>query len=337
MSSVQAKAVTFSKLGGTDVLELRDVDVPAPGPGEIRVRIKAFGLNRSEAMFRQGWHPIKPQLPSRIGYEAAGVVESVGEGVTDFAPGDRVSTLPIMELNARGAWGELFTIPARLAVHSPPELSDEETAGLWSSYLTAYGMLVDLVQISQGDWVLVTAASSSLGAPVFQILSMLGARVIATTRSRAKADAVLAMGADHVIVTDEEDLAARVMEITEGAGARFVFDPIGGPIVAELAAVTAPYGTIVLYGIMDFAAVDLPIMPLIGKNLSILGYAMLLDDRPERNARAFAFIREGATSGKLKPLIGHLYPLDRIAEAAALLDSMQHVGKVVVVPNPAEG
>lgn len=335
MSVVDAKAAVFDRLGGADVIELRTIAVPAPGPGEVRIRINAIGLNRSEAMFREGWHPIKPELPSRLGYEAAGVIESVGAGVTRFAVGDRVGTLPVMHLNARGAYGELFTVPEEVVVSSPPELSDEETAALWSSYMTAYGMVVELVKVARGDWVLVTAASSGLGPPVLQMLGDLGARVIATTRGRAKADAIRAMGAEHVIVTDEEDLAERVAAITGGAGVRFVFDPIVGPLVETLAEVTAPYGTIILYGVLDFAAVKLPVMPLIGKNLSIVGYAMLLDDQPERNARAIAFIRDGVRRGVLKPLVGKRFPLDEVRSAAAYLDSLQQVGKVVVLTDQA--
>ncbi len=334
MDIVEARAAVFERTGGAEVIELKTVAVPPPGPGELRIRVRAIGLNRSEAMFREGWHPTKPELPSRIGYEAAGEVESVGEGVTGFAPGDRVGTLPVMTLNARGAWGEMLTVPAELAVHSPPELSDAETAALWSSYLTAYGMLVDLVTIRPGDWVLVTAASSGLGTPIFQMLKTLGARIIATTRGRAKVAAIREMGADHVIATDDENLVASVDAITGGAGVRFAFDPIAGPIVAELAEACAPYGTIVLYGVLDFTPAPLPVMPLIGKNLTLAGYAMLLEDQPERNARALAHIRQGVASGDYKPLIGKTFTLDAIGEAAAYLDSMAQVGKVVVTVGP---
>ena len=330
--TLDVRAAVFEKLGGADVIELRTVKVAPPAAGQIRIRVNAIGLNRSEAMWREGWHPLKPQLPSRIGYEAAGIVESVGPGVTEFTVGDRVSTLPIMELNAYGAYGELFNAPTEYVVHSPAELSDEETAALWSSYMTAYGMVIELVKIQKGDWVVVTAASSSLGAPVIQMLKMIGAKIIATTRGRDKADAVLAMGADHVIVTAEEDLVARVNEITGGAGANFAFDPIAGPIIETLAELMAPYGTIVLYGVLDFAPVQVPVMQLLPKNLALLGYAMYLADRPERDARSFSFIRGGVAKGQLKPIIGKRFALNDIREACAYLDSMAQIGKVLVLP-----
>src|ERR1700761_345303 len=133
---MKARAAMFDTVGDASVLTLREVDVPDPAGNEVRIRVHAFGLNRSEAMFRQGWHPVKPLLPSRIGYEAAGIVESVGPGVTQFAPGDAVSTLPIMALNACGAYGELLTVPSKYVAANPPELSMGESASLWSSYMT---------------------------------------------------------------------------------------------------------------------------------------------------------------------------------------------------------
>ena len=337
-SPVIAKSALFDRVGGVDVMEVRDSVIPPPGPGELRVRVRAIGLNRSEGYYRQGVYVevynMQIEFPSRLGYEAAGIVESVGEGVTGFAVGDRVSTMPVIELNSYGTYGELFNAPAKYVVHSPPEIPDEQVAALWSSYLTAYGMVVDLVKIRPGDWVLATAASSSLGPPIFQMVEMLGGKVIATTRSRAKADMVRGMGAEHVIVTDEEDMVTRVNEITGGKGVRFAFDPIGGPILDAVIQTIAPHGTLVLYGIMDFDAVDMPVRRLVSRNLTVTGYAMLLEDRPERDKEAIAFIREGVKQGKLRPLVGKVFPFDRIKEAVGYLESLQHVGKVVVLPDP---
>lgn len=327
---MQARAAVLHEVGGPDVLRLEHVEVPDPGPGEVRIRIAAFGLNRSEAMFREGWHPLKPVLPSRIGYEAAGIVESVGPGVADFAPGDAVSTLPTMDNNARGGYGELMTVPAGVLVHNPPELDMAHAAALWSSYITAYAGLVELAGVRAGDTVLVTAASSSVGPPAIQILKMLGARVIAVTRRRAKAARIAALGAEEVIVTDDEDLLGRIVALTAGKGVDVVFDPVAGPTIATLAEATAPYGSIILYGVLDFDATPLPVQALIEKNLSIRGYAMYLWDRPDRNTRAIAFIRDGVAKGLLRPLIDRRFGLDAIVEAARYLDSMDQIGKVVV-------
>jgi NADPH:quinone reductase-like Zn-dependent oxidoreductase len=334
---MKAKAVVLYELGGPEVLRLQDIEVPDPGAGELRIRVAAFGLNRSEAMFREGWHPMKPDLPSRIGYEAAGIVESVGAGVTDFAPGDSVTTLPTMANNARGGYGEALIVPANVVVRNPPELDMAHAAALWSSYMTAYAGLVELAAVKPGDTVLVTAASSSVGPPAIQILNMLGARVFAVTRRRAKAEQIRALGADEVIVTDDEDLLARVTALTGGRGVDLVFDPVAGPMIQTLADATAPYGTIIVYGVLDFASAPLPLQALVEKNLSIRGYAMYLPDRPERNARAIAFIRDGVAKGKLRPLIGRRFALDEITAAARYFDSMDQIGKVVVETGGAGG
>jgi NADPH:quinone reductase-like Zn-dependent oxidoreductase len=312
------------------VLSLEQVDVPAPGPGEVRIRIEAFGLNRSEARVREGWHPFKPEFPSRLGYEAAGVIESIGANVEGFAVGDAVSTLPVVTLNQQGAYGELFTVPASAVVHSPPELDMAEAAALWSSYITAYGGLVELISIKTGDFVVVTAASSSLGPPAIQILNMLGAKPIAVTRRRAKADAIAALKPHAVVVTEDEDLLQRLDKITGGAGVNAIFDPIGGPGLAELAKAMAPRGQIVLYGVLDPAETVIPTQMLVSKNLSIHGYAMYLWEQPERTARAIAFIRDGVARGLLRPLVGRRFNLDEIVAAMTFFDSMEQIGKVVV-------
>ena len=333
MDVIRARAVMFDHIGEADVLDLRSTDVPPPGPDEVRIRVKAFGLNRSESYYRAGFFDLPEEFPARLGYEAAGVVESVGTQVNGIGIGDRVATLPAIEVCVCGAYGELMNVPARYVVPSPPELSDEEVAALWSSYMTAYGMTVDLVNIREGDWVLVTAASSSLGPPTIQMVRMLGGRVIATTRKREKAEAIRAMGAEHVIVTDEEDLAARIRASTRQEGVQFVFDPIGGPIVEPLIECLMPYGTLVLYGIMDFDPVNLPVHLTVANNLSIHGYAMMLADKPERNREAIDFIRDGVRRGLFRPLIDSRFPLDRFSEAISRFEAQHHVGKVVVIPD----
>ena len=327
---MRASAVVFGECGGADVLRVETVDVPDPGAGEVRIKVEAIGLNRSEALFREGWHPTKPDLPSRIGYEAAGTIESIGTGVSGFSVGDRVGTLPVMSLNERGAYGEMFTVPVDTIAPTPPELDAAEAASLWSSYITAYAALVELVKVQPGDLVLVTAASSSVGPAAIQILNMLGARPVGVTTKRAKAEAIRAMGAVDVIVTEDEDLTARVDTLTDGKGVPVVFDAIGGRSTAQLAEVMAPYGHYILYGVLDFEPGTLPAQALVEKNLTLHGFAMYLGDRPDRNARAIAFIADGVKQGKLRPLVGKRFPFSEIVDAARYLDSMAQIGKVVV-------
>ncbi|WP_176593961.1 zinc-dependent alcohol dehydrogenase family protein [Sphingobium sp. EM0848] len=327
---MRVKAAVLHELGGPEVLKLATVDVPNPGPGEIRILISAFGLNRSEALFREGRLQLKPVLPSRIGYEAAGIVESVGPGVTEFAVGDSVATLPRMQTNVCGAYGEAMTVPARFAVKSPAGLDRVECAALWSGYMTAYAGLVDLAPVQRGDFVLITAASSSLGPAAIQIVRLLGAHAIAVTRRREKAAAIARSGPADIIVTDEENLGDRVRQITDGRGVSLVFDPVGGPTVSTLAEMTAPYGTIIIYGSLDASPAELPVRALIGRNIAIRGLGLYLEDKPDRLRRGVAFIQEGVANGLLRPLIAERYKLDQIVEAAKSMDAMNHVGKIVV-------
>jgi NADPH:quinone reductase len=159
-----ARVIRFHKTGGPEVLQIDEVDVGAPGRGELRLRVHAFGLNRAEAMFRSGMYLEQPKLPGRLGYEAAGTVEAIGEGVTGFAIGDKVSTIPAFSMNQYSVYGEQ-AIPAAATVKHPDNLSWEQAAAIWMQYLTAYGALIDVAQLVPGDAVIITAASRDQPLP----------------------------------------------------------------------------------------------------------------------------------------------------------------------------
>src|SRR5262245_11135240 len=144
-----ARVVRFHQLGGPEVLRVEEVDVPPPGQREVQIHIKALGLNRAESMFRRGRYLEEPKLPSRLGYEAAGTVAAVGPGVAGFKIGDAVSTIPSFSLNDYGLYGELANAPAHAVTHHPASLSWAEAAAVWMQYLTAYGALVDIGQLSK--------------------------------------------------------------------------------------------------------------------------------------------------------------------------------------------
>jgi NADPH:quinone reductase-like Zn-dependent oxidoreductase len=186
-----ARVVRFHEHGGPEVLRIETVDAPPPGEGEVRIRVKALGLNRAEALLRAGTYIETPSLPSGLGLEAAGIVDGVGEGVEGFAPGDVVSIVPPISMIRWPAYGDQVSFPARLLVRHPPSLSFEAAAALWMSYLTAYGALIDIAQVAKGDFVAITAASSSVGLAAIQIVNLVGATPIAVTRTSAKKEALL--------------------------------------------------------------------------------------------------------------------------------------------------
>ena len=328
-----ARIVRFHETGGPDVLRVDEVPEVDPGPGEVRIRVEAIGLNRAEVMLREGIYHEQPVFPSRIGYEAAGVVEAVGAGVTSVKEGDRIATVPSFALSQtrQGVYGESATVPAEIAEPYPAALSPAEGASLWMAYLTAYGALVHYGQLCSDDAVIVTASSSSVGLAAIQIAKERGATVIATTRTSAKRDALLGHGADHVVATEEEDLPARTMEITGGAGARLTFDPIAGPLLTTLCGAAAPYGTIYEYGALHPGETAYPLMPMLAKSLAIVGYQVLDFVRDEaRFAAGRDYLFAGLESGALIPVIDREFPLEQIADAHRYMESNTQCGKIVV-------
>src|SRR5262249_40068678 len=326
-----ARVVRFHKVGGPEVLQLEELEVPPPGEGEVQIRIHALGLNRAESMFRRGQYLEAPKLPARLGYEAAGTVAALGPGVQGFKVGDAVSTIPHFSLNAYGLYGEVANAPVHALTHHPASLSWAAAAAVWMQYLTAYGALIDLGQLTKGDTVLIPAASSSVGLAAIQIANRVGAVPVALTRGQAKRQALLDAGAAHVIVTDAQDLVKEVLGITGGKGARGGFDPVGGPTFAKLAQATARLGILFLYGALGPEPTPLPLFDVLGKWATIRRYVILeITSEPARLERRNKVITAGLAEGGRKPLIARTFPLDQIVEAHRYLESSQQIGKVVV-------
>jgi NADPH:quinone reductase-like Zn-dependent oxidoreductase len=327
-----SKVVRIHAQGGPEVLRIEDLEVGAPGAGEIRVRVEAIGLNRSEAAFRAGQYPGKPKFPTPMGYEACGVVEALGDEVKNFKPGDRVCVLPMFRLGEYGVYGEQAIVPASSVLPAPPKLSSVEAASIWMQYLTAMAIL-EIAHATVGDYVIIRAASSSVGLAAIQLANWAGATPIAATRRSDKRQALLAQGAKYVIATEEADLVTEVMKITNGKGARIVFDPVGGPYVDTLAQAMAVDGTLFIYGGLSGQPTLHPHWPAAFKNLSIRGWvASTIWNHPERFARARELILRGLAEGHLKPAIARTFKLDDIVEAHRYLEGNQQVGKIVVVP-----
>jgi NADPH:quinone reductase-like Zn-dependent oxidoreductase len=328
---MNARIVRFHQTGGPEVLKIETVDVPSPASGEVRIRVKALGLNRAEVMFRSGQYLEQPRFPSRLGYEAAGVIESVGPGVEGLKVNDAVSTAPAFSQNQYGVYGELAIVPAAAVMKHPSSLTWEQAAAVWMQYLTAYGALVGIADMKAGDTVLIPAASSSVGVAASQITNMIGAIPVALTRTGKKRQALLDLGFRHVIATDEQDLVAEVRKLTNDKGARIVFDPVGGPTVAKLTAAMAQRGILFQYGVLSADPTPLPLMDLLGKSLTIRGYVLFeITGDPVELRRAEQFVVKGLSSGKLTPVIGRTFPFEQIVEAHRFLESNQQIGKIVV-------
>ncbi|WP_457579979.1 zinc-dependent alcohol dehydrogenase family protein [Ensifer canadensis] len=326
-----ARVVRFHEHGGPEVLRIEDHDVAGPGSGEVQIRVKALGLNRAEALLRAGRYIETPTLPSGLGLEAAGVIETIGDGVDGFLPGDTVSIIPPISMVRWPTYAELVTFPAAQAIKHPPSLSWEAAAALWMQYLTAYGGLIDIARLGKQDMVVITAASSSVGLAAIQIASLVGATAIAVTRTSAKKQALLDFGAAHVIALAEEDLEARLKEVAGPKGVRVVFDPIGGPIFAPLTAAMARGGILIEYGGLSPEPTPFPLFAVLSKTLTLRGYLVHeIIDNPQRLEAAKAFILDGLTSGSLQPVIARTFPFEQIVEAHRYLETNEQFGKIVV-------
>ncbi|MCK9989960.1 MAG: hypothetical protein RugAbin2_00974 [Rugosibacter sp.] len=328
-----AQVVRFNQTGGADVLALVNETIREPASGEARIRIQSIGLNRAEAAFRSGTYLEQPVLPSRIGYEAAGIIEALGDTNSPFKVGDAVCILPEFSMTKYGVCAESAIVPSAALMKRPAELNEIEAAAVWMPYMTAWGALSACAPFAAGDAVVVTAASSSVGLAAIQVAHRLGALPIAITRTADKRAALLAAGAPHVIVSGTENIADRVMQITQDNGARMVFDPIAGSGVTNLAAALGVGGVLVIYGNLSGQGhqTPYPYMQAMRKNLTLRPYLIFPDmSIPARHAAACEFILSGLKDGSLKPSIAKTFPLDQVVEAYRYLESNQQIGKVVI-------
>jgi NADPH:quinone reductase len=326
------KIVRFHETGDAGVLRVEDLPLRKPGEGEVRLKVEAIGLNRAEVMFRRGQYLENPELPSRIGYEAAGIVDALGPGVSGVRIGERVSTIPSFPMSRYGVYGESAIVPACAVARYPDSLSATEGAAIWMQYLTAFGALIEFGRLEKDVSVVITAASSSVGLAAIQITRAAGASAIAVTRGAGKKQFLIDAGAAHVIVTDEEELVESVMTITSGKGANIAFDPVAGSVLGKLAEAVAPGAMIFEYGALSPEPTPFPLFPVLAKGLTVRGYTLFeIVKAPELLARGKQFIYQGLESGALKPVIDHTFPLEDIVEAHRYMESNQQKGKIVVI------
>ncbi len=322
------KTAFIEKTGGPEVIQWRDEDLPPPGPGEVRMRHHAVGLNYIDTYHRSGLYPI--DLPGKLGSEAAGVVEVVGEGVTDFAVGDRVGVFG----PARGAYATARNVAADLLVPLPDHVDDETAAAILLKGATTAFLIEDCAKVQSGWTVLVHAAAGGVGHLAVGWLKAIGATVIATVGSEAKAERARAAGADHVILNRQEDVAARVHEITGGAGVPVVLDGVGKATWDVSLNSTARRGLVVSFGNASGAVdgVNLGILAAKGSLFvtrpTLFDYAVTPEEKRSLIARVFAMLEKGA----ITPEIGQSFALADVAEAHRAIEAGETVGSTVLIP-----
>jgi NADPH:quinone reductase-like Zn-dependent oxidoreductase len=326
-----SRTIKFAKAGGPEVLEFIEMEVPAPGPHEVRIEVKAIGINRADSMWRNDKYVESPVFPAGLGYDSAGIVDAVGKDVTGFAVGDIVSTIPAFSLNKYSTYGEVILAPDHAVVKHPESLSFVEAASVWMMFLTAYGALIFDAQVKAGDYVILPAASSSVGLAAIQLAKHAGATPIALTRTSDKKKRLLDAGAAHVIATQEQDVVAEVMRITNGNGARVAFDPVGGPDFPKLIRALTDQGIAYIYGALSEGDTPIPVLEMIPKMPTVKGYSVrLVMGDAERRKVAIEYVTKGLASGALKPVIDRTFKFDEMVEVHRYLENGGQFGKIVV-------
>ena len=323
-----ARAARIEKQGGPEVIKWVDVALTAPGPGEVQMRNTAVGLNFIDTYHRGGVYPVP--LPSGLGMEAAGVIEAVGEGVTDLEVGDRVCTFG----SGLGAYCTARNVAAASLFTIPDDISDEIAAAALLKGCTAE-MLVERCAKVQAKWqVLVYSAAGGVGLLLVQWLKHVGAEVIATVSNADKAALARAAGADHVIDTSQDKIVERVRAITNGAGVRVSFDGVGKDSWESSLDSTGRRGMIVSYGNASGPVTGVGLGILAAKGSLFVSRPTMGDyytDPVERAAGSdyvFDLIRQGILSVN----IGQTYPLEAAAQAHIDLESRKTTGSTILIP-----
>jgi NADPH:quinone reductase-like Zn-dependent oxidoreductase len=326
-----SRTIKFRQAGGPEVLEFIEMEVPTPGPHEIRIKVKAIGINRADSMWRNDKYTEPVKFPAGLGYDAAGIVDAVGKDVADVAVGDAVSTIPAYSLNKYFTYGEIILVPDHAVVKHPESLSFVEAASVWMMFITAYGALVFDAHVKAGDFVIIPAASSSVGLAAIQIANYAGATPIALTRTSEKKTRLHEAGAAHVIATQEQDMVAEVMRITNGNGARIAFDPVGGPDFPKLISALTNQGIAYIYGALSEGDTAIPVLEMIRRMPTVKGYSIRLVTGDEaRRKVAVEYVTKGLASDALKPIIDRIFKFDDMVEVHRYLENSGQFGKIVV-------
>lgn len=322
------KAIRIEQHGGPEVLRLVDIETPAPGAHEVRVRHEAVGINFIDTYHRTGLYKIA--LPSGLGSEAAGVVDAVGEGVTRFKIGDRAA----YSLSALGAYAEAHVVSENRAVKLPDAVSFDIAAASLLKGMTARYLLRKTFRVEQGHIVLIHAAAGGVGQILVQWAKHLGASVIASVGGDAKAEVARALGADHVLVTSRDDVAKRVREITNGAGAHVVYDGVGKDTWDASLDSLRPLGMMVSYGNASGAVPAISPLVLAQKGSLFLtrptlgNYVATAELLDETARDLFDVIEKGAV--KIAPPTR--YALAEAAQAHRDLEARKTTGSLVLIP-----
>lgn len=326
--SESMKAIRVERLGPPDVMELQDVPAPTPGPGEVRIEVEAVGINFADVLSVAGEYLTRTRVPYTPGMEFAGIVESLGEGVTGVQVGQRVAAL-----GGSGALARYSVVNAAGLIPVPENLSGAQAAAFPVSYFTAYHGLKTLGRGVEGEWVLVQAAAGALGTASIQLAKAMGMHVIALASTDEKLALARDLGADVTILQDDPDRVQKVRDAAGGKGVPLILEVVGGKRFQESLDMAAPQGRIIVIGNASREQANLRPVELMKRNLTVTGLWLtsLMNDRAAtmQAAQALAGL---VGSGKVTPQVGPTYALADSARAFQDLLDRKTTGKVIIEP-----
>jgi NADPH:quinone reductase-like Zn-dependent oxidoreductase len=341
------KAVVITRHGAPEVLRVEERPDPPVEAGEVRIAVRAAGINFADLMARSGVYPDAPPLPSVVGYEVGGEIESGGEGVEDFAVGDRV-----MAGTRFGGYAELVSVRTDQVIALPDGFSFEQGAAFPVNYATAWAALVIMGGLKPGERVLIHAAAGGVGISATQIAKAIGAEIFGTA-SASKHDAIREQGVDHPIDYRNQDFAAEVRRITGGVGLDVIMDAIGPSSFRKDYEILRSGGRLIMYGLSEvqtgekrdipavlrgLARMPLATMPwwkslgIMNENKGVFGLNMLTWWDDEGLDRALEPLQAGLGAGDYVPVVAEAFPFERAADAHRFIAERRNVGKVVLTP-----
>lgn len=321
-------AITIPSPGGPDALVWNEVPDPDIQPGTVLVRIAATAVNRADIMQREGHYPPPPGAPEWPGLECSGVVEAVGDGVTDWSPGDEVCALL-----AGGGYAERVVVPAGQLLPVPDGMDLVTAAALPEVFCTVWANVFMTASLQPGETLLVHGGASGIGTAAIQLATAVGARVAVTAGSAEKLERCRELGANILINYRDDDFVAAVREGTDGRGANVILDIIGAKYLASNVEALAVGGRLVIIGLQGGRKAELDLRALMGKRAAVIGTTLRARPADEK-ATIVAAVREHVwplfAAGDVRPIVDTVLPITQATEAHRRVEASEHVGKVVL-------
>jgi NADPH:quinone reductase-like Zn-dependent oxidoreductase len=334
-----SRLIKFHRFGDADVLLCEERPTPSPAAGEVLLRVEAIGVNWYDVLWRQNLAPTKASLPAGIGQEVAAEVLAVGAGVDDLKVGDKVASFPAHSANRYPCYGDEIVLPRTSLTPYPDVLTPIEASGHYTPLMIAWFGYVELARLQAGQTVLVTAADQCCGPYCVQMGKALGARVIATAKDADAREYLIGLGADEVIVTEEQDLLMQIGKLTDGRGVDVVLDALGGPQMCLLGDVLAPRGKLVLFGMQGGNDTPFPACAAFEKNIQFFVHCISnftgkdelgIPQDKEAVGKALTAINQLTRDLVLKPQVDRVFPFEQFIEAHRYMETCPERGRVVI-------